>query len=117
MSRLQETYNDLQEAKRERRELTKAFKDELKHNAEYNRIVEEAKILREKKKTIENDVKSRALKDAQRLDDLKLEIASLQELLSDLSLNMYLAKENVEVTDTTDQRWVPYFSVRFKKDG
>lgn len=117
MSRLQETYNDLQEAKREKRELSKAFTDELKHNAEYNRIVEEAKLLREKKKTIENDVKSRALKDAQRLDDLKLEIASLQELLSDLSLNMYLAKENVEVTDTTDQRWVPYFSVRFKKDG
>lgn len=117
MSRLQETYNELQEAKRERREIAKAFKDELKHNAQYNEITEEMKVLREKKKSIENTVKAQAMKDAQRLDDLKLEIASLQELLSDLSLNMYLAKEQVEVTDTTDQRWVPQFSVRFKKDG
>lgn len=117
MSRLQETYNELQEAKKERRELNKAFKDELAHNQEYNKIVEDMKVLREKKKGIENDTKARAMKDAQRLDDLKLEISSLQELLSDLSLNMYLAKEQVEVMDVADQRWVPYFSVRFKKDG
>lgn len=117
MSRLQETYNDLLEAKRERRELNKAMQDELAHHAEYIRMNEEMKLLREKKKTVENDVKSRALKDAQRADDLKVEISSLQELLSDLSLNMYLAKENVEVTDAADQRFVPHFSVRFKKDG
>ena len=117
MSRLQETYNDLLDVKMERRDLSKTIKDELSHNAEYNKITEEMKILREKKKSIENEVKSHALKDAQRLDDLKLEIMSLQELLSDLSLNMYLAKEQVEVVDKADQRWVPSFSVKFRKDG
>ena len=116
MSRLQETYNDLQEAKRELRDLNKMFKDELSVSSQYKDVTEELKTLREKKKSIENDVKSNSLKDAQRMDDLKLEIASLNELLSDLSLNMYIAKENVEIKDEANQRWVPSFKVTFKKD-
>ncbi len=116
MSRLQETYNDMQVAKRELRDLNKMFKDELSNSAQYQELLEKTKTLREKKKSIENDVKSNALKDAQRMDDLKLEIASLNELLSDLSLNMYIAKENVEIMDEANQRWVPTFKVAFKKD-
>lgn len=116
MSRLQETYNELQELKRERRELNKMFKDELVSNAEYQRVTDQLKVLREKKKSIENNVKSHALKDARKLDDLRLEIQSVNELLSDLSLNMYVSKQNVEIVDKSDQRYVPYFSVKFKKE-
>ena len=116
MSRLQETYNDLQVAKIERRDINKMMQDELAHSARYKEINEDMKRLREEKKSIENDVKSNALKDAQRMDDLKLEIMSLNELLSDLSLNMYIAKEQVEILDAANQRWVPSFRVAFKKD-
>ena len=116
MSRLEETYQELQEAKKQRRELTKMFKDELKHNQEYQRITEEMKKLREEKKAVENTVKASALKDAQALDDLRVEITSLQELLSDIALNMYVSKKTVEIVDEKDGRYVPHFSVRFKKD-
>ena len=116
MSRLQETYNELQSLKREKRELNKMFQDELKSNSTYQGILEEMKVLRERKKSIENDTKANALKDAQRLDDLKLEIASTQELLGDLSLNMYLANETVEIVDEANRRYVQYFRVTFKKD-
>ncbi|MBT6254373.1 hypothetical protein HOI83_04045 [Candidatus Uhrbacteria bacterium] len=116
MSRLQETYNELQVAKHELRDLNKMLKDELASSAKYQELVAESKVLREQKKSIENDIKSNALKDAQRMDDLKLEIASLNELLSDLSLNMYIAKETVEIMDEANQRWVPSFKVAFKKD-
>ncbi|HJN84988.1 MAG TPA: hypothetical protein QF873_01560 [Patescibacteria group bacterium] len=103
-------------AKRELRDLNKMLKDELSSSAKYQELVAESKVLREQKKSIENDIKSNALKDAQRMDDLKLEIASLNELLSDLSLNMYIAKETVEIMDEANQRWVPSFKVAFKKD-
>lgn len=116
MSRLQDVYNDLNTKKQERRELQKMFKDELAASSRYQEILEKAKKLRLEKKAIENDIKSHALKDAQRLDDLRHDIQSDQELLADIALNMYLSKQPVEITDEKNNRWVPYFKVTFKKD-
>lgn len=115
MSRIEETYKELQEKKKRKRELAASFKDELKASAEYERLAEEMKMLREKKKGIENDIKSRSLGDARKLEELSLEIRSEEELLSDLSLNAYLSGEKVEIADEYSNTWVPHFRVTFKK--
>lgn len=96
--------------------MKKMFADELKSNSSYQQILEDTKLLREKKKSIENDMKAQSLKDAQKLDDLRIDIMSDKELLADLALNMYLANETVEIVDEESRRWVPHFSVTFKKD-
>jgi len=116
MSRLQETYNELKQLQKEKKDLNAMLKDELSATQRYQELGEEMKKLREERKSIENEVKATAIKDAHRLDDLKIEIASLQELLSDLALNMYIANEPVEITDDSNQKWVPFFNVKFKKD-
>lgn len=112
---LAETYNELQEKQREKRELTARFKDDLASNTRYVALQDDLKKLRGEKKTIENDVYAHNMKDFQRLEDLKTDIKSDRELLSDLALNMYLSNETVEVVDEKNQRWVPEFSVRFRK--
>ncbi|MEK7094772.1 MAG: hypothetical protein AAB886_01545 [Patescibacteria group bacterium] len=115
MSRIEETYRELQEKKKERKELAASFKDELKASSEYERLCEELKTLRGKKKGIENDIKSRSLGDARKLEELALEIRSEEELLSDLSLNAYLSGEKVEIADEYSNTWVPHFKVTFRK--
>ena len=115
MSRIEETYKEILQKKRERRELVKSLRDELAASKSYEDLVAELKGLREKKKAIESDIKSRSLSDARKLEELALEIRSEQELLSDLALNAYLKGETVEIVDETDAKWTPQFRVTFKK--
>ena len=92
------------------------FQDELKHNGEYQQILEQSKQLREKKKSIENQVKASALSNANQMDILALEIKEQGEMLTDIALNMYIANETVEIVDEDQSRWLPQFTVKFKKE-
>lgn len=111
---LESVYKRLQEKKRKRRDLNKSFQDELSVHPRYQEIVEELKKLREEKKSIENEVRSPAA--ISELEALKGDIKGDMEMLSDIALNKFLAQENVEIVDEMNTRWVPAFSVRFKKD-
>ena len=111
---LEAVYKRLQVLKKRRRELSKSFRDELSVNARYGEIVEEMQKLREEKKGIENTVRTAG--DQAEMEALKADIRGDQEMLSDMSLNKFLAQENVEIVDEMNVRWVPAFSVRFKKD-
>lgn len=92
------------------------FKDELAQNERYQEIVEEMKKLREEKKSIENQSYAMAVKDAEKMDLLKLDIKSDQEMLSDMAMNLYTEGKTVEIIDENNTRWVPSFNVRFTKD-
>ncbi len=116
MSRIQEVYQSMQEKKQELKDLNQMFKDEIASDKRHKQIQEEMTKLRTEKRAIETDMKSNNLKDFQRQEDLKLDIKSDKELLADLALNMYIAEESVEIIDSRNQRWVPEFSVRFRKD-
>jgi len=116
MQKLNDVYRRMQEKKRERKEIVKAFADALKHDANYQNILEKLKTLKEQKKSIENSVKAASMMDAQKLDTLKLDIDADAEMLSDIALTMYTKGEQVEIVDR-DTRYVPVFSVRFKKDS
>ena len=116
MPSLQEVHERLRAKKREKSEIQKAFKDELANNPRYQQVTEQLKTLKEEKKSIENQAWASASADAQKLDLLTLDIASDREMLSDLALNMYAKGQAVEIVDEMNVRWVPKFSVAFKKD-
>ncbi len=114
MPSLDEVYKRLDKAKKKRKDLNKMLKDELSANARYQEIQEEAKALREEKKGIEMEIRSGSGELAE-LDELKIEISTDQELISDIALNMYVNKETVEIVDENDEKWYPQFKVIFKK--
>jgi predicted nuclease with TOPRIM domain len=114
MQSLQDIHARLLTKKKERRDLKQSFQDELRNNARYMEILEEMEKLRAEKKGIENEIRAREV-DAAKLDELKIDIQSDMVLLADVALTMYVQQEPVEITDDMNVRWVPAFSVRFKK--
>lgn len=115
MAKLEEVYKRLEKSTQRKREIGKMLKDELAHNPRHSEIIEEIKILREEKKSIEQDIRA-STTEFMELDDLKIDIATDQELLSDIALNMYTNNETVEITDDYDNTWYPVFKVSFKKE-
>jgi len=91
------------------------YKDELSQSARYQEIVDEMAKLREEKKSIENEIKSSS-RDYKELDDIKIDIQTDQELLSDIALSMYVEKEQIEIIDEYENKWYPMFKVTFKKE-
>lgn len=115
MQKLESVYARIKKNKKEQSELNKMFKDELGADARYQEIVEELKTLRDEKKGIEQGVKSGS--DGDKLEGLKIDIQTDQELLSDIALNMYSNEENIEIVDEYDNKWYPQFRVTFKKSN
>ena len=116
MRDLKSVHAKIQDKSRERRQLMRSFQDELAQNKEYKEMVEELKKLRERKRSFENHAMAQALGDASKLDTLQLEIKDQRQMLSDIALAMYAEGQPVEITDEDAVRWVPQFSVRFRKD-
>ena len=104
MPKLEEVHGRLVTKKKQRREIKSSMQDELRNNASYMKICEEIEGLKEKKKSIENEVFAREV-DKARLEELKVDIA----------LNMYVNQEPVEILDEYNSKWVPVFKVQFKK--
>ncbi len=117
MPNLESVYKRMQKNKKERNEIAKMLRDELASNQRYQDISEKITKLRIEKKGIEDDVKSMSKSDLVRMDDLKLDIQTDAELISDIALNMYVKKENVEIIDDYDQKWYPAFKVSFKRSN
>src|SRR5512133_2442806 len=116
MQNLNEIHKTLETKRREMRELNRMFKDELRNNSEYQTVVDELQTLREKKKSIEDAVRSSSQAALTNLDLLKLDVKSYTEMLSDVALNKYAANENIEIIDDNNVKWLPTFTVKFKKE-
>jgi hypothetical protein len=116
MSKIEQIYHRLEANKKRRKELGKMLKDELDHHPQHKELVEEMKVMRERKKGIEQDVRA-GNSEIRELDDIKIDIQTDQELLADVALNMYVNNETVEIIDEYDQTWYPTFKVSFKKSN
>ena len=114
MPNLEEVYKRLEKNKKRKREIAKMITDELLHSSRYKEIKEELMALREEKKSIEKTVQA-GNPDFKEVEDLKVEIQTDQEVLSDIALNMFLKDQTVEIVDEYDQKWYPSFKVAFKK--
>lgn len=116
MPNLEEVYGRLEANKKRRKEINKMLKDELEHVPRYQEVKDEMAALREEKKSIEQEVRA-GVGEFHELEDLKVDIATDQELLADIALNMYTKEETVEIIDEYDQTWYPVFKVSFKKSN
>lgn len=118
MKDIKQVYLQMQQKKRKKNELGKMIRDALSVHPQHKELTEELKRLREKKKSVENQVMADCLAEADQIDLLKLEISAANELLSDIALSMYVGGQTVEIVD--EERGVkltPTFSVKFQKEN
>ena len=114
MQSLNEIFIHVKEMKRTQRSIRKEYKDVLENDPEYVKISEEIKKLQERKKQIEAKAQEAMGKRYAELEDLKDEIKSNQEMLSDVAMTTLMNGQTVEVTDEYSNRYEPQFSVKFK---
>lgn len=115
MANLQDVFARMQENKQKQKEIKNVYKDALSNNQSYVRIKNEIKDLRDQKKTIEHSVQSEMGKDYSKLEDLKYDLQTDQELINDLALNKLAKKEPIAITDIHDNEYEPIFNIKFKR--
>lgn len=115
MNELQTVFVRIKETKQKQKEIRAMYKDQLAQHQEYQQLLEKLDALKERKKSIEADVKNELASDFQKLDAYKMHIQNDHELMSDLAINQLMSGETVELVDENDQKYEPIFSVRFKK--
>ncbi len=115
MANLQDIFNRIQQTKKEQRELKTVYRDSLANSQTYQNVVEEIKTLKDKKKKIEDDIKSDFRSEFDRLERIKIDLESDKEMMSDLAFNQLVKGEKIELTDQYENQYEPIFSVRFKK--
>lgn len=115
MQDIQEIFQHIQESKKRQKEIRQTYKDLLDQAPGYKDLVEELQIIREKKKTVEIAVRQSMASEINQLEDLKIDIDSDMEMMSDIALNKLVKGETVEVSDEYENQYEPIFSVKFKK--
>ena len=117
MANLQQVFDRIQKSKKEQREIKKMYRDALGNSQSYQKMVEELKTLRDKKKKFEESMKDEFRSEMNKLETLKADIENDNMLLSDAALSELVSGKMVEVTDEHETKYEPVFSVRFKKVG
>ncbi|EKE15575.1 MAG: hypothetical protein ACD_11C00133G0006 [uncultured bacterium] len=115
MQNIQEIFIKMREMKKEQKDLKDMYKDALVQANEYEEIVEKMKELREKKKQIETRIQAEMGKAWQKLDDIKYEMETQKEMMSDIAMTTLMKGEKVEVKDEYENPYEPIFKVNFKK--
>lgn len=115
MQDIQEIFARIQEAKKKMKDLREAYKDALAGSEEYKNLTDQAKVLRERKKTIENGIKEMFASELTQLEDLKIDIASDMEIMSDVALSKVMKGESITIKDEYENEYEPSFAVKFKK--
>ncbi len=115
MKSVQEVFSHLLEIKRQQKEYMTAYKDALENTDNYREITEQLKTLREKKKQLEAAVKNQLGKSYEKLEELKADLQSEKEMLSDVAITTLMGGETVQVKDEYENIYEPVWSVKFKK--
>lgn len=115
MPNIQEVFSRMQDTKAKMKDLKGSYKDALVNSAEYTKLDEESKTVRARKKEIEMTVRESFSEDMNKLDDLKRDLQSDQEVLNDLAVNQIMEGETVAVKDQYDNHYEPMFKVSFRK--
>ena len=115
MSKVQEVFNRINEVKLKQKKIKEMYRDALINSAEHERLKEEIKELRDKKKQVENNIKLDFRSEFEKLDRYKLELESESLLLSDAALNHVMKGELIEITDEYNNKYEPLFTVKFRK--
>lgn len=109
MKDIQKVFDDIQELKKERRELNKEYKYLLDNDNKHSELVNKLKVFREKKKAIEDANKT------PRLEEIKDEIADANQMISDIAVATLMNGESISLKDKYDTEYEPIYKVSFKK--
>ncbi len=115
MANIQEIFDRIQKTKKEQKEIKAMHRDALSNSHSLQEVIEEIKVLKDKKKQIEDAIKSDFLSELEKLDTLKLDIENDMMLLSDAVLTLAMKGELIEIKDKYDNKYEPIFKVQFKK--
>jgi len=115
MNNLQEIFNRVQENKKVLKDLRQGYKDALTASHEYVQLVDEMKTMKERKKSIENAVKETCASELQKAEDVKIDIESDMEMMSDVAMTKVMKGESIAILDKYDNEYEPIFKVNFKK--
>ncbi len=115
MNTLQDVFISIQESKKKQRELRSMYREAQQKSPEYQDIVAEIQALREKKKTIEQKLKSEFSRELEQIDELKSELKEEQEKLVSLALARFAKGETMKVIDSYNNVYDPVIKVSFKK--
>ncbi len=113
----QEIFNQLEEIKKQQKEIRKEYQDLLGHDGEYKKIKEEFDTVKQTKKTSEIEVQAQMGSSFEKLEELKTERAALEQMLSDIALTNMMKGEQIAITDAHHNEYEPTFAVKFKKIG
>ncbi len=112
---LSAVFNRMQIKKKEQRELKAMYRDSLSVNGHYQEVLKDLEDLKFKKKKIEAGVQADFKEEFDKLEGLKLNIASDQQLLSDIALSQFTKGELRKLVDENQVEYDPIFTVKFKK--
>jgi len=115
MSNLQEVFLRIRTNRQEQKKLKEAYRDALSNSPSYKEIIDDLNELKVKKKQIETDVKSQFSSELDKLEDMKIDLESDTEMLSDLALTQLMKGEMIKVKDEYEVEYEPLFTVKFKK--
>lgn len=91
------------------------YKSALDNNLEYQRVLEDMKELKEKKRSLEESAQAELGKQFDRLEELKQGIKTSKEMLSDTAITTLMDGKKVEVKDQYNNLYEPRYNVTFKK--
>ena len=115
MQNIQEVFNKIREMKKEQNDIRDMYKDALVQADKYEEIVEEIKVLREKKKEIETRIQGQLGRSWEKFEDLKLQVDAEKEMLNDIAISTLMKGETVVAKDEFDNVYEPVWKVNFKK--
>ena len=115
MAKIEELFNRIQNTKKEQREIKKIYREALDNSQSYQDVIEELNKLKDKKKHLEDAIRSDFSSEWNKLDTLKLDIENDTMLLSDAAFTKLLKREEVKIEDSEGRKYEPIFTVRFKK--
>lgn len=115
MQDIQAIFQRVEENKKKMKDLKESYKDALSTSQQYKESTEELNVLKEKKKEIENTLKGQFASEFMQIEDLKIDVASDQDLMSDIALTQVMQGGQVMVKDQYENEYEPVFKVAFKK--
>ncbi len=115
MQNIQEVFDRIQEFKETRKEIGREYREALTQTHGYEDLKEEIKKLREKKKLLESETQAQMGMRFETFENAKTEIASLEEMLTDIALTTIMKGENINIKDKNNIEYEPSYKITFKK--
>lgn len=112
---LQEVFKRVQRRKAELKEIKKIYKNALLVSPDYQKVLEEIEALKINKKKIEAAIQADFKAEFDKLETIKINNSSDNQLLSDIAIIEVIKGEKITVTDDNEMRYDPLFTVKFKK--